>query len=221
MTKNTPSQTGQAARWKRTPPQQQRGQRTLERIIEAAEALLENKPFETITLAEIVQQAGTTTGSFYARFASKEALLPHLYERYDARLQEGVGARLAGIDWARLDFPGAIRKIVDGVVAPYLERPWLLRAMAIFARTHPEALPEDVYERRREFHDQFVTVLRTYADAIDHRDTDQALRFGLFMIASTARDKLLFGKSPHAQLTDVSVPTLKHELARALHAYLT
>ena len=74
-------------RWDRTPPTQLRGQATLQRILRSTEELLTRKPFHLITLGEIVRKARTNTGSFYARFSSKEAVLPLLYERHMARVE--------------------------------------------------------------------------------------------------------------------------------------
>ena len=68
-------------------PQQTRSRQTLERILDATEELLRKKPFEEINVAEIVGLARSSVGSFYARFGSKEGLLPLLYQRYDREVQ--------------------------------------------------------------------------------------------------------------------------------------
>ena len=68
------------------PAKQGRSRQTLERILRATRELLQEKEFEEITVAEIVQQAQSSCGAFYARFPSKEALLPALYDAYSRSL---------------------------------------------------------------------------------------------------------------------------------------
>src|SRR5579871_3811602 len=68
------------------PAKQARSSRTLERILRATRDLLHEKEFEEITVAEIVQRAQSSCGAFYARFPSKEALLPALYDAYTRSL---------------------------------------------------------------------------------------------------------------------------------------
>src|SRR3954465_1577917 len=64
------------------PPQQLRSRETLDRILDAAEQVLEQKTFNEATLAEIMERAGVTVGAFYRRFPDKDALLHHLEEPF-------------------------------------------------------------------------------------------------------------------------------------------
>src|SRR5688572_27091468 len=66
------------------PPKQARSQRTLERLLVAAEALLAERAWDEIGVAELSKAAGTSVGAFYTRFADKDALLDLLAERYRA-----------------------------------------------------------------------------------------------------------------------------------------
>src|SRR2546430_7916872 len=67
------------------PPQQTRSQETLDRILDAAERVLDEKSFTEATLAEIMERAGVTVGAFYRRFPDKDALLHLLDERFFPR----------------------------------------------------------------------------------------------------------------------------------------
>src|SRR3954462_15085916 len=69
-------------------PQQSRSRETLDRILDAAERVLEEKSFTEATLAEIMERAGVTVGAFYRRFPDKDALLHLLDERFFRELQE-------------------------------------------------------------------------------------------------------------------------------------
>ena len=193
----------------------------MDRFALAAEALLRTRSFEEIGIQDIVRHAGRPTGSFYARFASKEALLPLLYQRYHDGLEALVAERLARVPWATLDFARTVDAFVEFVIAVYEERPWLIRALALFARARPEALPPDLVERRRTVYEPLNAVLLRNRAQIRHPDPEAAVRFVVFLAMSVAREKLLFTGAPQSRLTPLRRSELRDELSRVVHAYLT
>jgi AcrR family transcriptional regulator len=203
------------------PPLQERSRRTLEKIGRAVESLLATRSFDDIGVADIVRKAGCSTGSFYARFASKDDVLPYLYARYDADLGPRVAARLASIDLERLTLRETVVLVVDHTVDMYAERRNLLRAVALYARSHPGAIGTDIRRDRERVTDMPATLLAQFPGEIRHADTTEAARIGFFMIAAICREKILFGEAPHASATPLSNERLKTELSRLLHAYLT
>ena len=209
------------SRWHCTIPAQRRSRETADRFATAAEELLRTRPFEEISIQDIVRRAGRPIGSFYARFASKEALLPFLYQRYHDGLEPLFAARLARIDWGSLDLSTAVAALVDILIGQYTERRWLIRALALFTRTRPEALPEDLVQRRRQVFDHAVRVLIRHRSRIAHDDAEAAIRFGVYLVCAIAREKLLFGEAPHSRVTPMSRKILREQLVRALHSYLT
>jgi AcrR family transcriptional regulator len=209
-----------APRWRRAAPAQERSRETMTRFAEAAEALLREKSFEEISIQDIVRRARRPIGSFYARFGSKDALLPYLYDRYDESLEAYFKSRIARVTWDALDFPAAMAAAVDLLTGMYDERRWLLRALVLFARLRPEALPDDVVERRRLVFDPLVLTLARHRRKIRHADPEAALRFGIFMVSSVLREKLLFGHAPHSRVTPITRAELREELVHALTAYL-
>ena len=62
-------------------PKQSRSRRTLRRITGAALELIAEAGVEGTTVHAIVGRAGSSVGSFYARFGGKDALLAYLDER--------------------------------------------------------------------------------------------------------------------------------------------
>lgn|SRR5262245_35307146 len=209
-----------AARWRLAPPTQARSRETVSLFARAAEDLLRERPFEEIGVQDIVRRAGRPIGSFYARFATKEALLPFLYGRYHEGLQALLASRLARVVWPRLGFARTVEELVDLVLALYAERRWLIRALALFARTRPEALPPDIVERRRRVYDPLVSILLRHRARIAHADPEAAIRFGVFLISSVAREKMLFADAPLSRITPLARPALRAALVRTLHAYL-
>jgi AcrR family transcriptional regulator len=208
------------ARFRSAPPSQERSKETLERFARAAEELLAERPFEDISVQDIVQRAQRPIGSFYARFKSKDALLPYLYGRYHEGLEDVFEKKLARHDWASLEFVATLEAIVDLLIAAYDERRWLIRAMALFTRLRPDALPADVIPRRMKLYDGIVDRVLRHSARIRHDDPAGAVRFALFLVESTMREKLLFGQAPHAGATPIGKKALREELVRAFHAYL-
>ena len=204
-------------RWVR-PPQQARSQETLDRILDAAEALVTQKGFEDTPVAEIAQRAGSSVGAFYARFQDKDALLHALYERY---YEQAIATADAALDPARWE--GArIAEILDAVVrfltAIYREQCGLIRAFVI--RNHSGAS----FQARRERLSHYVSerlsaLLLARQDEISHPDPELAAAFGLSLVFSTLESVILFGELRSGRLA-LSDDDLATELARAYLAYL-
>jgi len=67
---------------------QARSKKTRDKLIAAFEALLKEKPFEAIGVADIAKRAGCAVGSVYRRFENKDAFVPVLIELTAARMSE-------------------------------------------------------------------------------------------------------------------------------------
>lgn len=172
-------------------------------------------------MQDIARRAGRPVGSFYARFASKDALLPYLYQRYHEGLEALFVTRLQRVAWARLGYARTVATLVEFLLGLYVERRWLIRALALFTRMRPESLPGDLVERRRRVYDHAVAILLRHRAHIAHADPEAAIRFAVFAASSVAREKLLFGDAPHSRVTPMARETLRRELVRMIHTYLS
>ena len=204
-----------------SPPLQERSARTLERIVEATEELLRTKSFETVTVRDIVQKAKCPIASFYARFKSKDDLLPHLYERYDARVGPAINAKISAIDLGSIDLQKAVEIGVDLTVDSYTREKWLMREIALFARRNPGAIGPDVRERRVGLHARPATFFAAFAKDIKHKDPVRAAEVGIFLISAIARESILFGEAPHAAVTALSQRALRATLIHTFYSFLT
>lgn len=209
------------ARFRSAPPEQKRSRETMNRFVEATEQLLRTRNFEDISIQDIVGRSGRPIGSFYARFGSKEALLPLLYRRYHDRLEKTFRTQLEQVPWDGLDLSTTILRMVDFLLGLYDKDRGLIRAVALFARTHPDGLPADIVPHRRRIYDRPVRILARHRQEIPHPDPEAAIRFGIFMVSSVAREKILFVAAPHSRITPMNRQNLRRELTRALHSYLT
>jgi AcrR family transcriptional regulator len=203
------------------PPRQDRSRASLERMLSATERLICLKRFEDVTIAEIVRRSRTSVGAFYARFEGKADLLPCLYERYDAWLGR-IGERaLAKERWAGLALEARVRHLARLAVIVYRKRRGIIRAMALHARAHPDALTETQREHRRAFYGQAAELLFDCREEIGRPQPEEAARFALMMLGAIAREKILFDDAPQASTLRLSDRRLATEIADAMLAYLS
>jgi AcrR family transcriptional regulator len=202
-------------------PKQERSRRTTERILDALEELLRKRSFESITVRELLARSKTSAGSFYARFPTKEALLPVLYDRHDARLHDGVD-RLQGRPGSKraASLREAVPLLTRDLVRRHRARRWFIRAVALHARQHPEMIPPEQRRRRRVVHKVWRDELLRFRDEIDHPDPELAVSLGMFMVVSTCREKVVFSDAPLATSFSLTDDRLAEELTRALLSYL-
>ncbi len=201
-------------------PLQERSRRTLGRFLDATERLLETRRFEQISVEEIVRAARASVGAFYARFRDKQALLPCLYARYD----EQLGARLAALERRRPvqeELEQAAEWIVREFLRLYRERTNLMRALALYARTHEAEIGPEVRARRRAQHTIFLEALLAQRERIAHPQPGRAIELALYFAVSALRDRVLFADSTHAASTRLGDAELVRESVRMIVGYLT
>jgi AcrR family transcriptional regulator len=74
----------------RKQPMQQRSQRMVESLVDAAARVIAEKGLDQFTTVEVAAQAGVSVGSLYQYFANKETLLAALLDRLTRQLGEVV-----------------------------------------------------------------------------------------------------------------------------------
>jgi AcrR family transcriptional regulator len=101
-------------------PQQERGERRVEEILDAAAAVIAEVGMEAATTNAIAQRAGSSMGSLYHFFPNKDAIVRGLAARYEAEMQRLNQVAMQG---EALHVP--IPAMVDGIVTPltrFMER---------------------------------------------------------------------------------------------------
>ena len=104
-------------------PKQSRSRRTLQRITQAALELIAEKGVEGTTISAIVRRAGSSVGSFYARFEGKDDLLVYLDERIWESAEERWNEATEG-SWG----DQAVPEVVGGLAKLYAELELVHRA---------------------------------------------------------------------------------------------
>ena len=202
-------------------PRQARSHDTLRRLLAATEQLLADRHFEDLTIHQILAKSGVSTGSFYARFHSKEDLLPHLYADYSAALRARMAADTAPAKWRGLRLAARIRALVAQAVRAYRERRGLLRAVALLARSRPQAVAKSALRERDDQYRAAAALLLECRREIKHPEPAFAVSTGILFVLAACRDKILFAEAPHPASVKITDNQLAAELAHALHAYLT
>ncbi len=205
------------------PPKQDRSQQTLDRIATAALVLMEEKGVEKATVAEIVERAEASVGSFYARFAGKEDLIRYLQENVWTDARERWNHALAAEAWEGL----SMSKVVEGVVG------LLLRSLvADFHRRkvlgRERGLDPESARLVLSFHQHILStvtpLLLDRRSEITHPDPEAAVSFGYRMVVGAVREFLEMEDVRAVSRTggaDSLIPeNLGTELARAWSGYL-
>jgi len=99
LSSKTPSLGKERLQWVR-PPVQERSQKTMERLLAAAEARIVEVGFDKATIADIAKRADSSVGAFYARFADKDALLRCLLDRFVFEAKATMDAAMQPELWA-------------------------------------------------------------------------------------------------------------------------
>lgn len=201
------------------PPRQRRSQETLKRIIAALAELLDEQTFEEVSVQQIVERAGASVGSFYARVGSKEALLVHLREAIYGGAEEELGAFFASERWANESLETMLDAHAEAWVTTHRERRGVTRALIVEARRNA-AFAEEAHA----FNDRLMKlVVRAWLekkDEIQHPRPAVAARHAFVMATSFVREAIVFSDMWPAYKPR-SDRELARELANMLKRYLT
>lgn len=202
------------------PPRQMRSQATLDRILDAAERVLDEKSFSETTVAEIMERAGVTVGAFYRRFADKDTLLYLLDERFFREIRERVDRVLDAERWRGASIADVLAAFASTAVDIYTAKRGIIRSLFLRAR-----IDLVLQETARRLNAHYIERLRTLLcdpsrrDEISHSDPDRAIALGFVMFVGALRETTLFNETwpDHHLLVGGD---LRAELARLYISYL-
>jgi len=199
------------------PPQQSRSQETLDRILDAAEQVLEEKAFGEATLAEIMERVGVTVGAFYRRYPDKNALLRHLDERFFGEMLAKAEELFDPAKWPAATARDIIEGVTREAVQVYTTRRGLLRSLFLRARTDT-VLQQSALNVNVEFITKLRALLMQRSDEMSHPDPERAIELGFMMMIGALRELVVFGEiwpAPPAH-----TPALAAEVSRMYCGYL-
>ena len=121
------SRAGSGRRRRRTPEAAER------EIVDAAEALLRERPFRELTVDDLMRRTGLSRPSFYVYFRDRHDLVLKVVEHIGGELFAMSERWYVGTG----DGPALIREAIDGVVGVFAEHGPVLRALADAAAVDP------------------------------------------------------------------------------------
>ncbi|MBP7866211.1 MAG: TetR/AcrR family transcriptional regulator [Acidobacteria bacterium] len=192
-------------------PRQTRSERSLQRILDATERILETKDFAEVTVNEIVREARSSVGVFYSRFPDKMALLHVLDERFVAAVEADVEEFVRQHREAPL--AEAVTELVRFVWRTYTRRKGMQRSLILRVRLSPNDRFQAAGRRLVRCIDTVCDLLRERRAEIRHPDPACALRLGMTLVVAAVKEMVVF-----AQTTLLDLPEYASEeaLVRAL-----
>jgi AcrR family transcriptional regulator len=201
---------------------QERGRQAVERLLGAAENILESEGIEAATVPVIAARAGMSVGNVYKRFPDKDSLLRAVYERFFAEARAANEFALDPAKWKDILTTEVLSTLVTGMIEGYRSRRALLRALLLYAQTHGDAeFRAHAEAMRLETLGLFERLLRDRREDIGHPHPERAIRFVVMLLAHALENAVMAEGGGIAGGDFLShVPETSVELFRVANGYL-
>ncbi len=173
------------------PPRQARSQQTLERLLDAAEALIADKGIDGVTVAEVARRASSSVGAFYARFDDKEALLRCVLARFYEQAAATTEVALDQQRWLSTPLAGTFKALLHFMLDMLRERRQLIVAMMVRAANDP-TLTALTQQLEQQICLGVAGLLARRGDVIDHPQPALARRMCVWMVLSAMETRVLY-----------------------------
>ena len=181
---------------------QKRGQVTYDALIGTAFALLDDKEFDAISIAELAQSAGYSVGAFYARFRSKDELLDAMLARHvDGRRQ------VRRKQFAESSDAALVHDLLAETVQHYWARRRFWRAALIRSIRDPDFW-EPVRKLSHEFADALSARIAARANRALEPHEEAHVRFAVQATFGTINNTILNRPGPFFMEQESFVETL-------------
>jgi AcrR family transcriptional regulator len=166
-------------------PKQGRSRQSFDRIIEATIDLLRERSYDLITLAEICQRAGVSTGALYGRVTGKDELLRAVQVRFLERLGEQFDTETARIAATAQGLVQVVPAVVSGLGNLLKENASVLRAFMLQAPQ--DALIAAAGRKAAQVNDaKFSRLLHACESEIQHPNPHRAVEASMLLIYAWA-----------------------------------
>lgn len=201
------------------PPLQARSQQTLERLLDAAEAILSEKGLEHATVSEIARRAGSSVGAFYSRFADKEALLRCVLSRFTDQAVATAEAVLVPSRWEAVAVEDALETMMHFMLEVMRQRRQLILALMVRAATDPQlsAFGERLHETITRL---MYDLIATREHSLSHPDPRTAVHLAVWLVLSGMESRALHDDPSDADHPRLSDATVAKEISAMVIRYL-
>lgn len=204
------------------PALQSRSADTLERILCAAELLLDDREFDEITIAEIAAEAGCAVGTVYGRVENKEHLLFCLHDRFTKSAEKRVAQTFGSVGDASLE--QRVVALCDLMVGILHEHRGVNRALTNHLYASPsQAASQSMKSFRKKITTMFRGAAAFLAEGMPdsaHPETRAACEFALLAAQDVAQGRIVFGARSGLDVK-YSLKELRRRTAELILRYLT
>lgn len=202
-------------------PQQARSRLTMERLLSAALAVLEDRGLAGVTIPEIAAEAGLSTGSIYRRFADKDALIKAAFLQLLDSAQATNQANLPPDLFQGRGLAESLRILSRALVAQYAGRTGLLKALDQYLETQTDAaFREHALDRIEANMRRLIEALLPFRDQIAADDPERAITFALLAATTVIEVHKLHTPLLWRRMLPLDDEALAAEVARTMAAYL-
>lgn len=203
------------------PPRQARSRALMERVLQATLALLEEKEFHEIQMAEIAARADVSVGAIYTRFPSKNGLLAYIAGvRVAGEVDEKVEKLLFSAGAGKSSLRAFLREYFIGVLKVFRKHRRILVPLSLAIRSGRDPELHRMMQRSNErIHARLSSAILDGQTDITHEHPRTAANLALVWVAAALRERGLFDE-PLTALAKIKDEEFADQLARSVQAYL-
>lgn len=203
------------------PAAQPRAIRTRNKLLAALETLLRDRDFDAISINDLAREAGVAVGTVYRRFENKEALVPLLFELWQARSRDQAEhARLTAETVRSTELRTLLRLQMRAAYSFIRAQSHIIRAVYVYGRLRPDLIGEEWKAVWEEAQTATRAFLELVSDRIARRDLDRAAEMVLYIANTALLDKPLFRDDGAGHVVSVDGDGFADEIADMIHGYL-
>jgi AcrR family transcriptional regulator len=196
-------------------PQQSRSRESLQKLMQAAKEVLQEKGLEGATIPRIAARAGLSPGSVYRRFPDKDALLRKVVLSFVQGIDDRTVLALTPELAKQHKLKFFVELIVRDSLMSYRKYSRMLSSITQFFRAHPSAaFRREVDEIETRSFRRIVRFLLHYRNDIHHPDPEAAVSFSLAVLGFSLREIVLM-----EVITDVWAPLLPKDDNQLVHEF--
>jgi AcrR family transcriptional regulator len=205
--------------WGALPPMQLRSVDAIQRLAAAGSALLSERDYESVSVADIAAAAGMSVGAFYTRFPSKEHLVVHLMRGLRDELEAMMQLVMSDAELDGCTIGEVMHRFLTMMADGFVRHRGLIRPASLIARQTTDPQLRELLRRFNEgVHGRLRAILR---DRIGSGEGLVTMRIDTAILWTSAamREVFLYGEPVSALSPRYS--SLIDELSRGAELYLT
>ena len=201
------------------PPQQERSVATMNRILDAAAALLAEGGWEAFRVSDVSSRAGVSVGVIYQRFGDKDGLFAAIHDAHLARFVGRARDAFGSAAWPSETDPAAFVGVAITRLGAIFADIGVLNGVLLLNSGKVAGLGERGAEVMSTVRELFTAMIRSRSEHFPRTDPEIAVAACFRMAFSTFMDFATFDRYP-TQAHEMSWQRLIDEVARACTLYL-